>query len=539
MAYRGEDLDLRTPQGWGPSGRESYAPSSDPAPQPNWWTRSTIYQGGRADPIWIDDTVMACCNRAYDLAIAHRAAEVRIEHLLHAMTLVEPAAAILDERGVSVVALRRESGAIITGDIAIGTTNGGGPRKSAELEEALRLAADRAYPRRTPVTVDDMLVTIFDMTRDRPGVQLLYRHAAQWTPPPEPRERVRVAAGSHYTGDSVRHFRAGPAGEALPVARFFPSAERTLDERVTRGEQIGDRLGAVERNLEHRLDELQRITSTAADRMLALEEAATKPHAPAIPDDVAARLEHLSGLDGKLDAVELKLAKVLDRLVGLEKLIDARPATVDLSALDARLQSLENKAGDAGLKLNVVAEALPAVRSAIEQRVNELAQSLPMSLSTSLTGQLGDLGAGADKLDGHVSELKQAVAAAGAQAADSISDNARSLSEVHEALLKLNANQQTIAASVDQWRLDAAGDLGVISNRIEALERGQSRPVQMLDTLSAQLQALIRPAPAAQPSRGAREGGRNRFLVWLFGTDEVWSAGWRPRLTAAKGPEQR
>lgn len=539
MAYRGEDLDLRTPQGWGPASRESYAPSSDPAPQPNWWTRSTIYQGGRADPIWIDDTVMACCNRAYDLAIAHRAAEVRIEHLLHAMTLVEPAAAILDERGVGVVALRRESGAIITGDIAIGSTNGGGPRKSAELEEALRLAADRAYPRRTPVTVDDMLVTIFDMTRDRPGVQLLYRHAAQWTPPPEPRERVRVAAGSHYTGDSVRHFRAGPTGEALPVARFLPSAERTLDERVARGERIGDRLGAVERNLEHRLDELQRITSTAADRMLALEEAATKPHLPAIPDDLVARLEHLSGLDGKLDAVELKLAKVLDRLVGLEKLIDAHSATVDLSALDARLQSLENKAGEAGLKLNVVAEALPAVKSAIEQRIGELAHSLSSSLPNSFTQQLADLGVGAGELDGHVSELKQAVAAAGAQAADSISDNARSLSEVHEALLKLNANQQTIAASVDQWRLDAAGDLGVISNRIEALERGQSRPVQMLDTLSAQLQALIRPAAPATLPREARAGGRNRFLVWLFGTDEVWSAGWRPRLTAAKGPDQR
>jgi hypothetical protein len=539
MAYRGEDLDLRTPQGWGPASREAYAPASEAAAQPNWWTRSTIYHGGRADPIWIDDTVMACCNRAYDLAIAHRAAEVRIEHLLHAMTLVEPAAAILDERGVGVVALRRESGAIITGDIPIGTSNGGGPRKSAELEEALRLAADRAYPRRTPVTVDDVLVTIFEMTRDRPGVQLLYRHAAQWTPPPEVRERVRVAAGSHYTGDSIRHFR-GAAGEGLPVARFLPTSERVLDERVARGEEVGDRLGAVERNLEHRLDELQRMASTAADRMLALEEAATKPHASAIPDEMAARLEHLAGLDGKLDAVELKLAKVLDRLVGLEKLIDAHPATVDLSALDARLQSLEDKAGEAGLKLNVVAEALPAVGSAIEQRVSELALSLSSALPGSLTQQLADLGGGAGKLDGHVSELKQAVAAAGAQAADSISDNARSLSDVHEALLKLNANQQTIAASVDQWRLDAAGDLGVISNRIEALERGQSRPVQMLDTLSTQLQALIRPAPAAQPPREVRAGGRNRFLVWLFGTDEVWSAGWRPRLTAAaKAPNQR
>ena len=59
MAYRGEDLDLRTPQGWGPAGRD--APSGN---EPNWWTRSTIYKGGRADPIWIDEMVMACCNTA-------------------------------------------------------------------------------------------------------------------------------------------------------------------------------------------------------------------------------------------------------------------------------------------------------------------------------------------------------------------------------------------------------------------------------------------------------------------------------------------
>ena len=62
MAYRGEDLDLRTPQGWGPQGREAAAGN-----EPNWWTRSTIYKGGRSDPIWIDDNVMACCNHAFDL----------------------------------------------------------------------------------------------------------------------------------------------------------------------------------------------------------------------------------------------------------------------------------------------------------------------------------------------------------------------------------------------------------------------------------------------------------------------------------------
>src|SRR5262245_19167835 len=176
MAYRGDDLDLRTPQGWSSSSRDAGG-----GEQPNWWTRSTIYKGGRSDPLWVDDNVMACCNHAYDLALAHRAPEVRLDHLINALTLNDAAAQVLEARGLSVASLRRDSGGSIANDIPAAASGQTSPRRSEALDETLRLAADRAYPRRTPVTVDDLLHVLFDMRRDLPGAQLLHRHASSWS----------------------------------------------------------------------------------------------------------------------------------------------------------------------------------------------------------------------------------------------------------------------------------------------------------------------------------------------------------------------
>ena len=83
MAYRGEDLDLRTPQTWGGAPAD-LAASGDLSVAPNG-QRS----GYRPGPMLVDETVLACCNHAYDIAVAHRAAEVRIEHLLNAMTRID------------------------------------------------------------------------------------------------------------------------------------------------------------------------------------------------------------------------------------------------------------------------------------------------------------------------------------------------------------------------------------------------------------------------------------------------------------------
>ena len=65
MNYRGRDLDLRTPD------RSSAVVGAWPAEVDG--------------PVLVDEAVLACCNHGYDLALAHRAREVRIEHLLNAI----------------------------------------------------------------------------------------------------------------------------------------------------------------------------------------------------------------------------------------------------------------------------------------------------------------------------------------------------------------------------------------------------------------------------------------------------------------------
>ena len=71
MSYRGHDLDLR-PQRAGPPREETIRATPRPS----------------REPIAVDQATLDCCNAAFDLARAHGAREVRLEHLLHALARV-------------------------------------------------------------------------------------------------------------------------------------------------------------------------------------------------------------------------------------------------------------------------------------------------------------------------------------------------------------------------------------------------------------------------------------------------------------------
>lgn len=120
--------------------------------------RGRTYHDDQEIPIWVDDTVLACCNHAYDLALAHRSADVRVEHLLHALTRIDDAADVLEANGIRTASLRRETATVIAGEIPVSLTNGSGaPRRADSFEEVLRLAAAHSYQRNAPVSVEDLL----------------------------------------------------------------------------------------------------------------------------------------------------------------------------------------------------------------------------------------------------------------------------------------------------------------------------------------------------------------------------------------------
>ena len=168
MAYRGGDLDLRTPRAAAPAAGDPAYASLETAPR----ARGASASG----PIYVDETVLSCVNHAFDVALAHRSAEVRLEHLLHALTRVEPAAEELEQRGVRVPALRRDTAAVIASDIPAGFQNGKAqPPRSNELEHVLRVASMIAQRRDQPAGLNDLIHVLLDVEPDLPGLALLGR----------------------------------------------------------------------------------------------------------------------------------------------------------------------------------------------------------------------------------------------------------------------------------------------------------------------------------------------------------------------------
>jgi len=571
MAYRGDDLDLRTPQGW-TSNRDAGAEE-----QPNWLTRSTIYKGGRNDPLWVDDVVMACCNHAYDLAVAHRAPEVRLEHLINALTLNEAAAHVLEARGLSVGGARRDSGAAIANDIPMAGGAQMAPRRSEALDETLRLAADRAYPRRTPVTVDDLLHVLFDMRRDLPGAQLLHRHVVAWSGRngSEARLDMRLEPLPHLSRQhAIPASWPRPAAATAPDYYSHPSREQSQSLELVRAPMANTvdgfqntRIDSLERavrdlgidladdrkTLQSLVVDLQRTASAQADdtgrfrgslnqRLASLEntlsrsrdgqlpasvvdyfnaiergletklaEMSSRPAEATLNPLVSQRLEAITAFASKIEALERTFQLILDRLTGLERKLggigEGKP--IEIAAVAERLdgieQMLDNRTAESGRTISFIGDRLRSLDDALSGRRTQIAQGLE--------------------------QIERSLAAYAENTIGAAGMHERELTEVHEALLKLNANQQTLASSLDQWRLDSTGDLSVVNNRLKVIEDGNRRRAPVIEAMENQIATLY-----AMLSK--REVRKSRFRHWLFGTDAWYSASYDTRRWRDREAEQ-
>ena len=346
MAYRGVDLESRTPPGWGRNGRGTAG--REAGPNDDMGVYVGPYHGGRADPIWVDDTVMACCNHAFDLAIAHRAPEVRLEHLLNAMTLNDATAQALAARGIGVAQLRRESGTILASEVPAGPSSGRlRPKRSEALEEALRLAADRAYPRRTPATVDDILHVLFDMQRDLPGLQLLRRHSpprpGQPSIPgqdyfaqpqslkqnPQPTRYPRVSEPAAAAVDALQNNRLDALDRAVRDLGLDLANDRKLLQSI-----VGD----LQRQSATQAEDTSRFRGSLGDRLDALEQAVLRVGEPD----------------------QVPLGQLVERLAGLEHTLDQRMAEIGRGWMMTaeRLQGAEHGAGRLEQRLGVLERTL-------------------------------------------------------------------------------------------------------------------------------------------------------------------------------------
>ncbi len=565
MVYRGGDLELRTPQGLPASGRGTARETEGGA---NGWRSLSDDRADHrppqeepAEPIWVDDIVMDCCNQAFELASAHRAGEVRLDHLLHALTVVEGALTALEQKGIRTAPLRRETGARIAADIPL-PAGAPPPRRSSELQKTLNRASAWAYARRRPVSVLDLMTVLLQAPREWAGVDLVHQFTDDWSfrDSTETRERVRVAALSQYTSEPApvptppsyvtQAWATRMEPQPAPIQRDEPQPPPELARALA---QVAERLQSIN-VLERKLGDFEQVLSGLAERLSGIERG--------LQDGGRQNLNGLSAITERLGAVEQKLEGIQPehplgaleaRLADIERqgietglLISAADET--LKAISARASDEQNDvarlAGDVRTELSGMSTALELQRtniiSAISQTVREsLPQQAPHApLPPEVLSKIAQAETALGALDGRIDASGQALSREFGHLNISLN---RELGQFHENLVKLNVNQKTIAEGMDQWRLDTTADLGTLNGRIEEVERTTAKMSDVQDTLQSSVEYLYR---RATRWRDHRERLRQKFvsagerLHWLKPARPVEAAKEIPSATPEAGPTE-
>lgn len=473
MAYRGHDLDLRI--GRSSTSRGGTLPSEmglgDPASR---------------HPILVDDTLHATCNHAYEAAHFYGSREVRLDHLIYALTRVAGAAHVLDELGIRPERLRKEAALAIAAETPAAPADAKAePITSEEFESVLRRTADRTQERGGLAGVVDLVRTILAAGRDNTAVALLTRASSD----PQRLERWREEA-TRREPSITEVLRAAHAPDINPaiITRLdgLEAAMRALGTEAT-----------GERRSTH--DLLRQVH----DALQAL--GAAKAQAPAEFTD-----EIKGAIDSRLHDVSDMLLSLDERLHGIGKQ-NGEP----LEDVRQRFERLEQKFAEQSADLS------HALTPALTERVSQLVSERLGQTEASVSQLLKDTSGATVPADmsPRLAQLETAIRTHLQSAEEIAKTHERDLSEIYEALVKLGANQQTLANNLNTWRLDTSGDVSIVSNRLEALE---TTVLESLGRISAELQMLRGPGSGEE----AQVTGGGGFKRWLYGTNRVLSSSW-------------
>jgi hypothetical protein len=465
MAYKGMDLNLRSSQAW---------PAREPAGIEESGANGGWSHPARSssEPIAVDDTVLASCNGAYDAAQFHGAAEVRLEHLLHAMTRVKPAVDLMEQLGIRTGQLRQETAVAIASEAPADAE--GKSSTAGEVEEVLRRAAGLAAERKAPAaSVADLLRVLLGLGRKAPAMALLMRSAAD------------TSALERWRDEARRELP--PTTQADAEARARPNLADALFKRLD--------------SMEGALRALQ--ADVAAERRAMMDALAHR--AETAPAAGAAQVQAVAtALEKKLDGA---VASLGERLSAIDKLTTSE----SWAYMGARIDVIEKQIGRQSKE---VADAVS----------NVLLEHL-IKTEESQGGQEGEArssGAGIERL----AALETGIEAQLQRADEAARTHEHSLAEIYEALVKLGTNQQTLASNLNTWRVESSGDVSIISNRLEQMERTAQETLGRLD---GQVQSLRQTVGGSSERRGWMG-----FKRWLYGTTSVLSGAWRDDADAAR-----
>lgn len=583
VGYRGDDLDLRTPQ--------SHPERVDVG---NWrdadnGTRGRAHHGGALNgPIVVDETVLACCNHAFDVALAHGAGEVRLEHLLHALTRIDAAAEALEQRGVRVASLRRDIATVIASEIPVSSKSTGSPRRSQEFEDVLRLAASNASRRDEAVNIDDVIHIILDEEPDLPGLALLTRRgsgrrASFDTLPSVPSRpnylndasrssRYRVPAqpsylhengNGHNTGrvDGLEHAINNLIGDISSDRKSIAGAMQELQREVlTQRDEMIDGFNALNQSIQ-------------SSRSGSVDLTPLNERVVSIGRETGSKLQALEAFMDRLQrnqpSVNVDLGPLSKRLEAIEDVITARSEDHSAQVAD-RLAKLEDGLGKAQSRATeqhdgVLREltqvtsringALVPLAERIERQRGEVATAILTPLAERMDRQRGEvvsailsplaeritrlekLNQADDTRDTQANQaivalgerltrIEQALASWGEQVAQANAAHNKELGEVEEVLVKLNAGQiklnegqHSASGALTAWRQEGSSILGTLLGRVETVEQQNARTAGMLEQISLLVERM-------HHVTAQRYLKRNRMKYWLFGTDDWISASW-------------
>lgn len=552
MVYRGDDLDLRTPQATPgdvtiSEPAEPFVTSSRP--------RATA-SAARTAPIWVDETLLDCCNHAYDVASAHRAAEVRLEHLIYALTRGDAAAEALEARGVHTASLRREAATVIATEIPAvhgsGKTN---PRRAEAVEEVLRLAAAHAYRRQAPAGVADVAYVLLDS-----GLEFatLLRHLpAPATRPVEahldmtaPREPVR-------NGPTERRIPRGLAADfAAPTQHSridaLEQALRTLTIELANERKIlSGVLQDLQRELMAQREDTSRlggitqdkIQAVFGDRLQSLEQAFLSGRSP--NGDLGALQDRLGLLERALQA-EISVTRAAVEALAEKPDTDINPLLRQIETIEAAGRTLSENVQ----ALAATVERQPSEIAALAtQPVIEHLNALAVTRDAQHAAATDGVAETHRRLDGLEKALETHAAQAVQERAElralleriadrsqegftTLSENiTQDLSELHDGLARVHSDHHALATTLDAESQDAANAFAALALRIENLEKAAGKPVEMLESLSAMVERMHK-------TTVEKYYRRNRFWYWLFGTDDWLAASW-PSQSARIAEELR
>ena len=235
-----------------------------------------------------DETVLACCHHAHEVAKAHGAREVMLEHLVHALVRVPDASQVLSDRGINVESLKRESAAVISSEIPVDHTMMVAQlRASKDFNTVMHLAAAAASRRdERQLGARDLLDALLRFDAKSRVVRMIRRHAveSEMDEPVDPLAEVKGLM-ERYAGEQrdlrlavneLRNAQAGQSSAALAgIDDRMRGLERSINLLVGSGGGARSDVGDTLKNVQDVLGSIRNESRAANDRLQLMERAIT------------------------------------------------------------------------------------------------------------------------------------------------------------------------------------------------------------------------------------------------------------------------